>query len=138
MFEIANDKYEEFIKESRKGGLKESLKRIEDRKNKKLGGKDMSTKYRKIPVEIEAIELRSDNIRECTIFIEGSIDLSCKMAQQKWEEYLDICVEQGGIYIHTLEGKMFAKFGDYIIKGVKGEFYPCKPDIFGMTYEEVK
>lgn len=39
MFEIANDKYEEFMEESRKGGLKEALKRIEDRKNKKLGGK---------------------------------------------------------------------------------------------------
>ncbi|MGT2802984.1 hypothetical protein Javan253_0042 [Streptococcus phage Javan253] len=40
--------------------------------------------------------------------------------------------------IQTLEGVMTANVGDYIIKGVKGEFYPCKPDIFEDTYEEVK
>lgn len=39
--------------------------------------------------------------------------------------------------IQTLEGTMRAKSGDYIIRGVKGEIYPCKPDIFEMTYEEV-
>lgn len=42
-----------------------------------------------------------------------------------------------GIAINTLEGTMKAGYGDYIIKGVKGEFYPCKPDIFLATYEEV-
>ena len=41
------------------------------------------------------------------------------------------------LVIHTLEGDMEASIGDYIIKGVKGEFYPCKPDIFAKTYEEV-
>lgn len=41
----------------------------------------------------------------------------------------------GGVYINTLEGKMYAATGDYIIKGVNGEFYPCKPDIFEKTYE---
>ena len=40
--------------------------------------------------------------------------------------------------IQTLEGSMIASVGDYIIKGVKGEFYPCKPDIFEMTYEKYK
>lgn len=40
-------------------------------------------------------------------------------------------------YIPTLEGEMAVSEGDYIIKGVKGEFYPCKPDIFEMTYEAV-
>jgi hypothetical protein len=40
-----------------------------------------------------------------------------------------------GILINTLEGNMKASIGDWIIKGVKGEFYPCKPDIFEMTYE---
>lgn len=39
--------------------------------------------------------------------------------------------------INTLEGKMTANFGDWVIKGVKGELYPCKPDIFEMTYEAV-
>lgn len=42
-----------------------------------------------------------------------------------------------GIAIDTLEGTMIVDYGDYIIKGVKGEFYPCKPDIFEQTYEEV-
>ena len=40
--------------------------------------------------------------------------------------------------INTLEGGLYAEKGDYIIKGVKGEFYPCKPDIFEMTYEPVE
>ena len=42
-----------------------------------------------------------------------------------------------GIAIDTLEGTMMVNYGDYIIKGVQGEFYPCKPDIFLKTYEEV-
>jgi hypothetical protein len=42
-----------------------------------------------------------------------------------------------GLYITTLEGVMRADKGDWIIKGVKGELYPCKPDIFEMTYEQV-
>lgn len=41
----------------------------------------------------------------------------------------------GGVYIHTLEGKMYACTGDFIIQGVEGEFYPCKPDIFHKTYD---
>jgi len=41
------------------------------------------------------------------------------------------------VYIETLEGDMSVSKGDYIIKGVKGEFYPCKPDIFNETYEAV-
>jgi hypothetical protein len=42
-----------------------------------------------------------------------------------------------GVVIETLEGNMLASKGDYIIKGVKGEFYPCKPDIFELTYEKI-
>lgn len=41
-------------------------------------------------------------------------------------------------YVNTLEGKMWVNDGDWIIKGVKGEFYPCKPDIFAETYELVR
>ena len=44
---------------------------------------------------------------------------------------------KGGLVIKTLEGEHFAKIGDLIIKGVQGEFYPCKPDIFEATYEPV-
>ncbi len=43
-----------------------------------------------------------------------------------------------GVVIDTLEGEMHAEWGDWIIKGVKGEFYPCKPDIFKVTYEAVE
>lgn len=46
------------------------------------------------------------------------------------------CRENGAILIPTLEGEMRASPGDWIIKGVQGEFYPCKPDIFTATYEE--
>jgi len=45
--------------------------------------------------------------------------------------------KEGIIKIHTLEGVMTANIGDYIVKGIKGEFYPCKPDIFAETYEPV-
>jgi hypothetical protein len=41
-------------------------------------------------------------------------------------------------YVRTIEGDMLVSGGDYVIKGVKGEFYPCKPDIFAMTYEKVE
>lgn len=44
----------------------------------------------------------------------------------------------GEVFVNTLEGYMTAKPGDWIIKGVKGEFYPCKPNIFAATYEEVE
>jgi hypothetical protein len=44
-------------------------------------------------------------------------------------------MQTGGIYIPTLEGVVVASPGDWIIRGVKGEFYPCKPDIFEATYE---
>ena len=55
------------------------------------------------------------------------------------DNFMGATVENKGktLVIHTLEGDMEASIGDYIIKGVNGEFYPCKPDIFAKTYEEV-
>lgn len=53
----------------------------------------------------------------------------------KYSMYLD--ETSRGLKIPTLEGAMFASKGDYIIKGVNNEFYPCKPDIFENTYEVV-
>lgn len=102
-------------------------------------------KYRKKPVEIEAIQLlKTDlSILEANQFIEGKKDIgqnSSRMAQDRWEDYVSECLKQGGIFIETLESKgskHFASFGDYIIKGVKGEFYACKPDIFEMTYDKI-
>ena len=74
-------------------------------------------KYRKKPVVIEAVQWLGDNVTEIAAFTK-----SAKFAQD-------------AVYIETLEGTMQANVGDYIIKGVKGEFYPCKPDIFEQTYE---
>lgn len=81
----------------------------------------MIKKYRKKPVVIEAIQWDANNWDEVQNFVgEG-----CE-------------IEGRSIFINTLEGEMKAQDGDYIIKGIKGEFYPCKPDIFEQTYEEVK
>lgn len=98
-------------------------------------------KYRKIPVEIEAIQLTKRNIKEIYEFVTNTTvdNKSCRMAQEKWDEY-EIDIIQKGFPFKTLESDgetQIASIGDYIIKGVKGEFYPCKPDIFKLTYEAV-
>jgi hypothetical protein len=80
-------------------------------------------KYRTKPVEIEAIQWIGSNFVEIDKFITVP------------HEIFPI---QNKIIIPTLEGNMEASYGDYIIKGVNGEFYPCKPDIFDKTYEVVK
>ena len=87
----------------------------------------MIKKYRKKPVEIEAIRYIGDNIDEIENFI-GTTLLYSK--DQKENGYV--------LGIPTLEGTMIASIGDYIIKGVKGEFYPCKSSIFKMTYDEIQ
>lgn len=82
----------------------------------------MIKKYRKKPVEIEAIQWNGKNATEVAEFTRGT------------DRYIE--VENDKIVrIQTLEGIMTASLNDYIIKGVKGEFYPCKPDIFEQTYD---
>ena len=83
----------------------------------------MAKKYRKKPVEIEAVRWTGSNISEVKRFMSSAV-----MAFN--EQNLKISIK-------TLEGVITASPYDYIIKGVKGEFYPCKPDIFEETYEEV-
>lgn len=83
-------------------------------------------KYRKKPVVIEAIEFNGWNWAECYQFVSDE-PLFFPQEIRKEEK----------IEIETLEGIMTASIGDYIIKGVQGEFYPCKPDIFKATYEPV-
>lgn len=85
------------------------------------------TKYRKKPVVIEAIQFDGWNWRECEQFMSNE-PLAFPQGFYKHEK----------ITISTLEGDMIASVGDYIIKGVNGEFYPCKPDIFEKTYEKVE
>lgn len=90
-------------------------------------------KYRKKPVIIEAIQFKggAENCREVMEFLNPGLDFNAYT-----ERIADL--EKYGFHIHTLEGDMLCSLGDYVIKGVKGEFYPCKPDIFESTYEEVK
>lgn len=91
--------------------------------------------FTKKPVTISAIKWNGDNLAYVIYFTDGRMPLmGGDHAGMKWEEYEDL-VERDGLKIFTLEGKMKADIGDYIIKGVKGEFYPCKPDIFAMTYD---
>ena len=78
-------------------------------------------KYRKKPVVVSAIQYTGENLEACLQFANGNIDY----------------VTERGITIETLEGAMVARVGDYIIRGVNGEYYPCKPDVFEKTYEEV-
>jgi hypothetical protein len=86
-------------------------------------------KYRKKPIVIEARKLNIkapyDVINWCNENVTGRQPAIAEL-------------EIGGINISTLEGKIFASHGDYVIKGVKGEFYPCKPDIFELTYDLIE
>ncbi len=91
-------------------------------------------KYRKKPVVIDAIQWNGENLREIITFTDGPPETRTTHAGMMWEQYHDL-VKRDGLMIYTLEGKMLANVGDFIIKGVKGEFYPCKPDIFEATYE---
>lgn len=89
-------------------------------------------KYRKKPVVIEAVQWTGDNLREIIDFT--GLHESAK--KWTWEEYEKVVALQG-LKIFTLEGPLNASPGDYIIKVVQGEFYPCKPDIFEATYDRV-
>ena len=89
-------------------------------------------KFRKKPVVIEAVQWTGNNLKEVIDF--SGLHESAK--KWSWEEYEKVVAEDG-LKIFTLEGKMNADVNDWIIKGVKGEFYPCKPEIFEATYEAV-
>jgi len=86
-------------------------------------------KYRKKPVVIEAQQVSWENAASVASWCAGTVSDSG-------------FVPSGGMWvtisIPTLEGTMKANLGDFVIRGVKGEFYPCKPDIFEATYEKVE
>lgn len=84
-------------------------------------------KYRKKPVEIEAVQYTGSNQHEIMAFA-GDARVRCVPMSMTLRP---------AITIDTLEGVMTASEGDFIIRGVKGELYPCKPDIFAATYEAV-
>ena len=88
--------------------------------------------FRKKPVVVEARKFESNNEPNGSPNMDSLVNwmnqgqFECKA----WHNGTDI-------WIHTLEGDHKATVGDWIIRGVKGEFYPCKPDIFEATYEPV-
>jgi hypothetical protein len=86
--------------------------------------------YRKKPVTIEAVQFDGLNPTE----IKDFVGKNCEVEIYDNEVTPPIA----RIIIHTLEGDMEVSKGDFVIKGVKGEFYPCKPDIFEQTYESVE
>lgn len=95
----------------------------------------MVKKYVKKPVVIEAIQWNGNtNLKEITEFVGQEL---------KAEEFATAAYEAGAgkpyysLIIETLEGKMKADPNDWIIKGIKGEFYPCKPDIFEKSYDQL-
>lgn len=87
--------------------------------------------YRKMSVTIEAIQLDGDNVQEVLDWINRNDGqaIPIRNSPAKASQLT------GSILIHTLEGDHRAEPLDWIIRGVKGEFYPCKPDIFDVTYE---
>lgn len=91
-------------------------------------------KYRKKPVVVEAVRWTGSNLEEIRNFVGSDLIEDCVELFDTKRELKKMLV---GIAVNTLEGRMRADYGDYIIKGVKGEFYPCKPDIFEQTYDEV-
>lgn len=93
-------------------------------------------KYRKKPVVIEALQWTGKNHREMFDFLTQDTFKDEYMTVSGDHFYIDHNKVEGGLVIKTLEGEHLATIGDYIIKGVKGEFYPCKEDIFHQTYEK--
>ena len=91
-------------------------------------------KYRKKPVEIEAFRFDGDLVNS------GDCYYVPEWGSKAFEEGILFFDSLEGphceLFVKTLEGIIHASVGDYIIRGVKGEIYPCKPDIFEMTYEK--
>ena len=89
----------------------------------KDGRREQRMKYRKKPVVVEAVQWTGDNLAEMEAFVSPEA-----WGGTWWSEAQTLRIK-------TLEGEHRALLGDFIIRGVKGEFYPCKPDIFEKTYE---
>lgn len=90
--------------------------------------------YRKKPVVIEAIQWNGANLEELKNFVGSSLYWGTVTLYG----FTNTNKQMLRVVIRTLEGNHEVKVGDYIIKGVQGEFYPCKPDIFAATYEAVE
>lgn len=95
------------------------------------------SRYRKLPVEIEAMQLVGATPECFAVYqwVEPMCDSTHPYAPGACGVSIDPA--DGQMMIRTLEGDMKVSVGDYVIRGVRGEFYPCKPDIFAATYEPV-
>ena len=95
-------------------------------------------KYRKKPVVIEAVQLTWENWQEiCDFAGVGTLEDGKPTGTDKDLDGNPLPDGGPGLLIPTLEGVHLANPGDWIIKGVQGELYPCKPDIFEATYDRV-
>lgn len=88
-------------------------------------------KFRKKPVVIEAVQWHGANVSEV-------LDFALTGEQPLWGDDFSVDREATEVYILTKEGKMTASLNDWIIRGISGEFYPCKDSIFAATYEAVE
>lgn len=93
-------------------------------------------KYRKKPVVIEAVQFNEADLTRSMVALGDFLEDSG--AHFDRVQIGAINMHEWELTIPTLEGDMVARYGDWIIKGVNGEFYPCKPDIFDKTYERVE
>lgn len=103
-------------------------------------------------IEFAANELAKAHPGIIKRYVKKPVEIEAIKWDGRWESFLDVirftnkqAFERTDLdrkrcygYVKTLEGEHIISPGDYIIKGIKGEFYPCKPDIFELTYEEVK
>lgn len=100
----------------------------------------VNTKFRKKPVVIEAFQMtkerRMDN-RDWPEWLNRAWNLDVREVGAVFPKDYPLSRGEDPLVIATLEGNMTVSFDDWIIRGVKGEIYPCKPDIFASTYEEV-
>lgn len=88
------------------------------------------TRWRKKPKVVEAMQYsKTEDFHDIREWVEAFGGRVCAMQSRVSGEVVFV--------IQTLEGEMIVRRGDWVIKGVAGEFYPCKPDIFARTYEEV-
>lgn len=95
-----------------------------------------------IPVQFTKLENTPQSIIEVYRFVHGddSVKLNCTMANDYWDNYSDVISKQGYLPFSTLEsgeGTQNANIGDYILKGIEGECWPVKPDIFERTYNVI-
>lgn len=96
-------------------------------------------KFRKKPVVIDAIQFTGKESLDDVIKFMNLEELCGKCKANTIKSVINYYIEKDeAIVIPTLEGDMIASKGDWIIRGVQGEYYPCKPDIFEATYEKVE